>query len=275
MTLRTAVAQGTELLKASGTPEPRLTAEVLLSHALHCERPYLYAHPEQELREVEWIHYGRWLHERMNGKPLQYITKTQEFFGRPFRVTPDVLIPRPETELLVETVLKRKPDARRIVDVGTGSGAIAVTLALELGTPVVATDISRPALKIAAANAHRLSAEVRFLETNLLSCLYQGSFESLVSNPPYVALENQASLQSEVRDWEPELALFAGDDGLGIYRRLIPEAWRVLEPGGLLALELGFGQADEVAAMAKDWRNIIVTPDLAGIPRVLSCEKPA
>ena len=275
MTLRTAVTQGTELLKASGTPEPRLTAEILLCHALHCERPYLYAHDEQELREVEWIHYGRWLHERMNGKPLQYITKTQEFYGRPFRVTPDVLIPRPETELLVETVLKRKPNARRIVDVGAGSGAIAVTLALESKATVVATDISRSALKIAAANAHSFSAPVRFLEADLLSSLSPSAFDCLVSNPPYVALENRASLQPEVRDWEPELALFAGADGLDIYRRLIPEAWSVLGPGGLLALEIGFGQAEEVAAMAKDWRNIIVTPDLARIPRVLSCEKPA
>jgi release factor glutamine methyltransferase len=275
LTLRTAITQGTELLKASGTPEPRLTAEILLCHAVHCERPYLYAHDDQELREVEWIHYGRWLHERMQGKPLQYITKTQEFHGRPFRVTPDVLIPRPETELLVETVLKRKPDARRIVDVGTGSGAIAVTLALESRASVTATDISRPALKIAATNARSFSAEVRFLEADLVSSIREGSFDSLVSNPPYVSTKNRDSLQSEVRDWEPELALFAGPEGLDIYRRLIPEAWRVLEPGGLLALEIGFGQAEEVTALVNGWRNVSVLPDLAGIPRVLSCEKPA
>jgi release factor glutamine methyltransferase len=275
LTLRTAVTQGTELLKTSGTPEPRLTAEILLCHAVHCERPYLYAHPEQELREVEWIHYGRWLHERMQSKPLQYITKTQEFYGRPFRVTPDVLIPRPETELLVETVLKRRPDARRIVDVGTGSGAIAVTLALESRASLTATDISRSALKIAAANAHRFSAAVRFLEADLLSSICRCAFDSLVSNPPYVALENRASLQSEVRDWEPELALFAGPDGLDVYRRLIPEAWRVLEPGGLLALEIGFGQAEDVTALVSDWRNVNIAADLAGIPRVLSCERPA
>ncbi len=203
LTLRTAVTQGTELLKTSGTPEPRLTAEVLLCHAVHCERPYLYAHDDQELREVEWIHYGRWLHERMNGKPLQYITKTQEFYGRPFRVTPDVLIPRPETELLVETVLKRRPDARRIIDVGTGSGAIAVTLALESGASVVATDISRLALTVAATNARRFRAEVPFFEGDLVSSFRQNSFDALVSNPPYVSLDSRISLQSEVRDWEP------------------------------------------------------------------------
>lgn len=275
MTLRTAVTQGTELLKTSGTPEPRLTAEILLCHAVHCERPYLYAHDDQELREVEWIHYGRWLHERMQGKPLQHITKVQEFYGRPFRVTPDVLIPRPETELLVETVFKRRPDARRIVDVGTGSGAIAVTLALESRATVTATDISRSALTIAAANARQFCADVRFFEGDLVSSFRQNSFDCLVSNPPYVSLESRISLQSEVRDWEPELALFAGPDGLDVYRRLIPEAWRVLEPGGLLALEIGFGQAEDVTALVSDWRNVSVMPDLAGIPRVLSCEKPA
>jgi len=211
----------------------------------------------------------------MNGKPLQYITKAQEFYGRPFRVSPDVLIPRPETELLVETVLKRRPDARRILDVGTGSGAIAVTLALELSASVTATDISREALEIAAANAHGHLADVRFLEADLASCICGSAFETLVSNPPYVALKNRASLQSEVGNWEPELALFAGSDGLDIYRRLIPEAWRVLEPGGLLALEIGFGQAEEVTALVREWRNVSVAPDLAGIPRVISCEKPA
>src|SRR4051794_25519860 len=140
MTIRTALAQGAELLAQGSVTEPRLTAEVLLAHAVRCDRGYFYSHPEQELREVEWLHYGRYLHERLRGKPTQYITKKQEFYGREFRVTPDVLIPRPETELLVETILGR---ARGLtIDIGTGSGAIAVTLALETGAPVVATDLS-------------------------------------------------------------------------------------------------------------------------------------
>jgi release factor glutamine methyltransferase len=275
VTLRTAVTQGTELLTASGTPEPRLTAELLLCHAVHCDRPYLYAHPEQDLREVEWIHYGRWLHERMQGKPLQYITKTQEFYGRPFTVSPDVLIPRPETELLIETVTKRRPSARAVVDVGTGSGAIAITLALELGASVVATDISAAALKVAASNATTLEATVRFIAADLLESIADGTMDVLVSNPPYVSLEDRESMQREVRDWEPELALFAGVNGLDIYRRLIPEAWRILKPGGLLAIELGFGQADAIAALVGDWHNVEIAADLAGIPRVLSCEKPS
>jgi release factor glutamine methyltransferase len=270
MTIRTALAQGTELLARGSVVEPRLTAEVLLAHALRCERSYFYAHPEQELREVEWLHYGRYLHERIEGKPAQYITKKQEFYGREFRVTPAVLIPRPETELLVERVLER---ARGLmIDVGTGSGAIAVTLALETGAPIMATDISPEALNVARANAAALSAPVRFIEADLLSPFADGVADIIVSNPPYVSLD--ASLEREVRDHEPHLALFAGHSGLGIYRRLIPEASRVLKPGGVLALELGFGLADEVRALAQGWRNIGIIPDLAGIPRLLVCEKP-
>jgi release factor glutamine methyltransferase len=274
VTLRTAITQGTQLLTASGVPEPRLTAELLLCHAVHCERTYLYAHPEQELREVEWIHYGRWLHERMQGKPLQYITKIQEFYGRPFRVTPDVLIPRPETELLIDVIVKRRPGAKSIIDVGTGSGAIAVTLALELGASVTATDISVAALRVAQTSASDSGANVRFLAADLLTPIANASMDVVASNPPYVPIADRKSLQREVRDWEPHLALFAGATGLDVYRRLIPEAWRVLNPGGLLALEVGFGQADAVAALVGSWSNKEIAPDLAGIPRVISCEKP-
>ena len=274
MTLRTAVSQGAELLGSSGVPEPRLTAELLLCNAVHCERPYLYAHPEQELREVEWIHYGRWLHERMQGKPLQYITKTQEFYGRPFMVTPDVLIPRPETELLIETVVRRRHGASTVVDVGTGSGAIGITLALEMGVEVVATDISMSALGVAAANTCRLGAKVRFIGADLLACIADVSMDVVVSNPPYVPIADRETMQREVRDWEPAQALFAGEKGLDIYRRLIPEALRVLKPGGLLAVELGFGQADAVAGLAANWRKIEIANDLAGIARVISWEKP-
>src|SRR5215475_7284538 len=142
MTVRTALLQGTELLERAGIAVPRLTAEVLLAHAMRAQRVYLFAHPEQELQEVQWLHYGRYLHERLKGKPTQYITKVQEFYGREFRVTPDVLIPRPETEHVVETVLEVARDARRVLDVGTGSGALATTLQLELSARVWATDIS-------------------------------------------------------------------------------------------------------------------------------------
>lgn len=272
MTIRTALEQGAELLRRDGISEPRLTAEVLLGHAMHCERTYFYAHPEQELREVEWIHYGRYLDERLKGKPTQYITKSQEFYGRDFAVSRDVLIPRPETELLVESVLKRRPSGR-IVDVGTGSGIIAITLALELKRDVVATDLSFEACEVARQNALRLGAPVQFLETDLLKPFANGSIEVIVCNPPYVPFADRATLQREVRDWEPSLALYGGPNGLAIYRRLIPEARRVLNRGcGLLALEIGFGQAEAVSAMLAGWTNLEILPDLAGIPRVVFCE---
>jgi release factor glutamine methyltransferase len=270
MTIRTALLQGTELLENNSVIAPRLTAEVLLGHAIHCDRAYFYAHPEQELREVEWIHYGRYLHERIEGKPTQYITKKQEFYGREFRVTPDVLIPRPETELLVERVLGRPYGLT--IDVGTGSGAIAVTLVIETGSPVIATDLSAEALIVARANAETLGARVQLIEADLLEPFADGAADLIVSNPPYVPLAS--ALQREVRDHEPHLALFAGTSGLDVYHRLIPEALRVLKPGGTLALELGFDLADQVIAMVSGWHNIQVLPDLAGVPRVLVCEKP-
>ena len=274
LTIRTARAQGAELLERAEVGVPRLTAEVLLAHALGCERPYFYAHPEQELREVEWLHYGRYLHERMAGKPTQYITKKQEFYGRDFRVTPDVLIPRPETELLVETVLKLRPAAGLLIDVGTGSGAIAVTLALESPASVIATDLSSASLAVAHLNAAKLQASVRFIQADLLPAFSPSCADVIVSNPPYISPADAPSLQPEVRDWEPHLALFADAGGLAIYQRLIPEAWRVLKPGGLLALEIGFGQANAVAALTATWTNVQLFSDLAGIPRVLVCEKP-
>jgi len=241
---------------------------------MHCERVYFFAHPEQELREVEWLHYGRYLHERIKGKPTQYITHRQEFYGREFRVTQDVLIPRPETELLVEAVLRRRQGAGFVVDVGTGSGAIAVTLALETSACVIASDISRAVLAVASANAKRLGARVGFVASDLLSSFGDDCVDVVASNPPYVAEADHDSLQPEVRDWEPGLALFAGPAGLDVYVRLIPEAFRALRPGGLLALEIGFGQAAAISALASNWRNLEVLPDLAGIPRVIVCEKP-
>src|SRR5580658_8685724 len=272
MTIRTAIEQGSELLGRDSIPEPRLTAEVLLGHAMHCERTYFYAHPEQELREVEWIHYGRYLDERLKGKPTQYITRHTEFYGREFTVSRDVLIPRPETELLIETILKLKPAPGVLLDIGTGSGIIAITLAFELARPIIATDLSSEACAVAKCNAAKLGANVQFLQADLLRPFADGIVDIIVSNPPYVPLSDRALLQREVRDWEPSLALFGGPDGTEVYARLIPGAKRVLKPGGILALELGFGQSNAVSGLAVDWRNMQLFPDLAGIPRVLLCE---
>jgi release factor glutamine methyltransferase len=271
MTLHTALLQGTRLLEEGGIGVPRLTAEVLLAHALRRDRVYLFAHPEHELAEVEWIHYGRYLHERLKGKPTQYITKRQEFYGREFRVTPDVLIPRPETEHAVEVA--RGKGARRVLDVGTGSGALAVTLQLETGARVWATDISPSAATVAAANAESLGAKVEVLVCDLMDAIASGSMDLVVSNPPYVPLSEQAGLQREVRDFEPHVALFGGPTGVELYERIVADAARVLRPGGWLVMELGFGTRDRVEAMLSGWDDVSVEPDLAGIPRVIAARR--
>ena len=270
MTLGTALKQGQKLFEDAGILAPRLTAEVLLAHAIGCQRAWLYAHSDEELKELWGIHYGRYLHQRLEGMPTQYITGTQEFFGRDFRVTKDVLIPRPETEHLIEAALKYSVST--ILDIGTGSGAIAITLALETEARVTASDITSAALTVARGNSSRLAALVDFVDCDLGSALRDQSFDLIVSNPPYVAETDRPTLQREVRDHEPPLALFAGADGLAVYSRLIPEAARLLKPGGRLILELGC--LDKVRPMLdRGWRDIEVIPDLAQIPRVLSATR--
>jgi release factor glutamine methyltransferase len=270
VTLHTALLQGTKLLEEAGVSVPRLTAEVLLSHAIRRERVYLYAHPEEELTELGWIHYGRYLHERIAGKPTQYITKRQEFYGREFIVGPDVLIPRPETEHLVEAAIAKIRPGDLVLDVGVGSGAIAVTLALETSARVFATDVSQPALRVAATNARLLKADVTFLAADLASCIGTASLDVLVSNPPYVPQTDRPTLQREVRDHEPHIALFAGPSGLDVYERLIDQARTVLRPGGWLLLELGYNSLSSVRELlSTDWQSVDVHCDLAGIPRVI------
>jgi release factor glutamine methyltransferase len=292
MTLQTALLQGTRLLEDGSIPVPRLTAEVLLGHALGRDRTYLFAHGEHELTDLEWLHYGRYLHQRLQGMPTQYITRRQEFYGREFRVTPDVLIPRPETEHVVEVALRcwqaEAPAPResnvgqalppvnpRILDIGTGSGALAVTLALETGTETWATEISPAAAAVAARNALELGARVRFVVGDVTSAIAAGSVSLIVSNPPYVPLGQRDGLQREVRDFEPHTALFAGPTGLEIYARIVADAPRVLRPGGWLVMELGFGCEPGVRQMLDGWREIEVTPDLAGIPRVIAAQATA
>jgi release factor glutamine methyltransferase len=270
MTIKTALLQGVQLLEDAAVPVPRLTAEVLLSHAIRCERVYLFAHPERELREVEWLHYGRYLHERMPGKPTQYITGRQEFYGREFRVTSDVLIPRPETEHVVEVALSVARGAVRLLDVGTGSGALAVTLQLETGATSFATDISPAAVAVAARNAASLGATVYFGVCDLMQTIRDRCIDLIVSNPPYVPLQQREGLQREVRDWEPHIALFAGETGYELYDRIVADAPRVLRPGGWLVMELGFGCADHVTGLLNAWRDLRIEPDLAGIPRVIA-----
>jgi len=273
MTVGTALLQGTRLLEEALIAVPRLTAEVLLGHAMRVERAWLFAHPERDLSEVEWLHYGRYLHERLQGKPTQYITRKQEFYGREFRVTPDVLIPRPETEHVVETALGVARAAGRVLDVGTGSGALAVTLALETGAETWATDVSPAALAVAAGNAERLGARVRLVACDVISAIGSATMDLVVANPPYVPLREREGLQREVRDFEPHVALFAGENGFEIYDRLAADAPRVLRPGGWLVLELGFGSRGHVAGLLAGWAEVRIEPDLAGIPRVIAARR--
>lgn len=273
LTIETALLQGAALLDKAEVAVPRLTAEVLLCHALRCKRPYLYAHGEDELTELAWIHYGRYLNERLNGKPTQYITHRQEFYGRDFYVDAHVLIPRPETELLVETALEHLKECAAdaaVLDVGTGSGAIAVSISLESGRLVLASDVSFAALAVAEKNRRTYNAPASFFSADLLQSVAPGSIDLVISNPPYVSYAEEAEMQREVRDWEPHSALFAGEDGLEIYRRLIAGAKNALKPGGHVLLELGHESLRRVREMlATQWSEISVGADLAGIPRVI------
>ena len=274
MTVKTALLQGTEILESAGVPVARLTAEVLLAHAIRCDRSWLYAHDNDELKEVWWIHYGRYLHERTQGKPTQYITKRQEFYGRDFTVGPAVLIPRPETEHVVEQALGLWRDGL-IVDAGTGSGAIAITLALETGATVIATDISAAALAVAQGNARALEARVGFVCCDLLAAVRTESASLVVSNPPYVPAADRSVIQREVVEYEPHVALFGGADGMALYRRLIKDARRVLVPGGCLIMETAYNATERLREMmAEQWAEFEVVCDLAGLPRVVRARRP-
>ena len=338
MTLKEWLEHGETQLRVGSHPDrARRDAETLLLHLIGKNRAWLLAHQHDDFAGCKAIGYATLLNRRQKGEPIQYITGETEFYGLPFRVTPDVLIPRPETEHLVEAALgliaqptpsqpqtlgapsfrsliaegseSNQPDSPpappraldasttlgapgldsetwesnelhrfpRILDIGTGSGAIAISLAHALPqAQVTATDISAPALAIAQENAARNQVTVRFLQGDLLAPVSGECFDLIVSNPPYVPESDRPSLSVEVRDHEPALALFAGSDGLDIYRRLIPAAFTALTPGGYLALEIGFGQSGAVHALlaAAGYARIEFAPDLQGIPRVAIAKRP-
>jgi release factor glutamine methyltransferase len=269
MEVRQALRQGRHRLEQGAIGEAGLTAELLLCHALGRERAWLHAHwrdslPDEARRRFEWS-----LQERISGTPFQYITGKQEFYGREFLVNRSVLIPRPETEHVVETAVRLAPDARRAVDIGCGSGAIAVTWALERRLPVIATDVSPAAALVARENARRLSAPVEFLACDLASALPARAFDLVLSNPPYIPEGDREGLQREIRDHEPAVALYGGPTGVEIYGRLIADAKRILVPGGWLIMELGYRAKSDVCAMLDvDWLAPEIVPDLAGWPRV-------
>jgi release factor glutamine methyltransferase len=288
MLLREALHHGLKTLTERDVPSPRLAAELLLMHTLGCDRGELHAHPELDLSPEAAARYFGLIAERLTGKPTQYITGHQEFWGLDFAVTPDVLIPRPETEHVVEAVLDLAKaqgaarDARlRIVDVGTGSGCIALSLASEFPKAEVdAVDISAAALGVASGNAARLglSGRVRFREGDLLAGLLEegkaGWFDFVVSNPPYVGFSELAMVQREVKEFEPRRAWGGIDRGDEIYRRLFPEALQCLKPGGCVAVEIGYRMSEAVTGLLRTgWTEIEVRPDLSGIPRVVTARK--
>ncbi len=255
-------------------------AETLLLHLLRASRTLLFTDGSRSFSEAEQAAYAALIARRLAHEPIQYIVGHQEFYGLNLRVTPAVLIPRPETELLVEAVLERLPrnTSLRIVDVGTGSGAIAIAVAANLPqAEVVALDLSTAALEVARANvaAHGLEARVRLVESDLLAAVAaEDAFDAILSNPPYVPLSDRETLHPQVREYEPAMALFAEDDGLAIYRRLIPQAFAALKPGGLLALEIGYGQSHAIVEMLATWSAVEVLDDLQQIPRVVLARRP-
>jgi release factor glutamine methyltransferase len=279
MPLREALEEAISRLTAAGAANPKRDSEQLLLHILRRDRSFLLAHSEHQLTKEQFACFRQLVARRANSEPIQYILGEREFYGLRFAVTPDVLIPRPETEHLVEAALERIPlDApHRIADVGTGSGAIAVAVAVNRPlAQLAAVDISPAALKIARGNAeaHHVADRIRFAEADLLDGFAAASFDMVVSNPPYIADGERESLDAEVRDYEPTGALFAGPTGLEVYERLIPQAARALLPGGWLLLEIGAGQHLQLSQLLKDWSQVGFLPDLQGIPRVMTARAP-
>jgi release factor glutamine methyltransferase len=283
--IRDAWREGLQRLEAAGVPSHALSTELLLMHVLQRDRAWLYAHAGDALAPAAWHEYFDLLDRRAAGVPTQYLTGHQEFWGLEFEVTPAVLIPRPETEHVVEVALDRLRDRKngplRIADVGTGSGCIAVALAQELPhSEISATDISSAALEVARRNAtrHTVADRVHFIEGDLLRPIrsYLSPLEYLdlvVSNPPYIGRDEQAQLPREVRDHEPHKALFAGPTGVELYGRLIGEAAEVLGENGIIVIELGHGALEHVHSILSAgalWTEIAVQNDLAGIARVIS-----
>ena len=318
--VRTLLKRGIAELRDANIPSYTLAAELLLLHVLGSDRAWLYAHPEEIVPGLDAHRFVSLILRRAEGEPTQYLTGKQEFWGLEFEVTPDVLIPRPETEHVIEVALDRLAlreiragrkqtltgDGLNIIDVGTGSGCIAIALAKELpGAHIVATDISEAALAVARRNAARyaFANNIIFLQHDLLnhgelshveasvvgaqhaapllgkasvtSSVSSRLFDLIVSNPPYIGRKEKETLMREVRDHEPELALYGGEEGYELYAELIAQAACSVLPGSLLVLELGHNSLPAVQPLLDlpDWTNVGVTKDLAGIDRVIAAER--
>jgi len=279
--LKQALISAVQQLESADIGSPRLNAETLLMFVLGVDRAYIYAHPARELTTDEVARYEDLIRRRSTGLPAQYITGHQEFWGLDLIVSPAVLIPRPETEHLVETVveLAHEAPAPRIVDVGTGSGCIALALAHELKTAeVYGVDLSAEALEIARANAARLQLDgrVRFLQSNVLEIFAEEhNLDFVVSNPPYIALDEADKVQRSVLEFEPHMAVFGGDKGLDVLHPLVEQADAALKPGGYLAMEIGYSMRNAVLKLLSPtmWEDPKSVPDLQGIPRVIVAKK--
>jgi release factor glutamine methyltransferase len=285
MQLKDALQAAVLQLEEAGIGSSRRNAELLMMFVLGCDRAYLYAHPERELTSGEHGRYEAAIAERSRGVPAQYITGHQEFWGLDFLVSPAVLIPRPETEHVIEAVLElwraygvSGSGRPRLLDVGTGSGCIALALAHELPSAEIhAADISAEALEVARANAARLrlDSKVSFHHADLIAGSGLRDLDLVVSNPPYVGEEDADKVQREVRRFEPHLAVFGGREGLDIYRRLLPQAREALRPGGWLVMEIGYTQQPAISELLESWAEVAFRPDLQGIPRVVIARKMA
>ncbi len=272
-----ALSAATAELATAGVANARRDAELLLLHIAGISRIDLISYPDGLLSADQVRRYRELVERRRQFEPVQYITGEREFYGLTFKVATGVLIPRPETEHLVEAALERTPldMPSRIADVGTGSGAIAVAIAVARPLArIAATDISVAALKVAKENAvaHCVANRVIFREADLLGDI-DGEYDMVVSNPPYIADAERETLDAEVRDFEPSQALFAGPTGLEIYERLIPEAFQALRPGGWLLMEIGAGQQLKLSQLLIDWSSLSFLPDLQGIPRVVLAQR--
>jgi len=282
MTVREAINHGAGRLAASEHlhSDAQRDAGLLLMHTLGLSRAQVFARPQRVLTPEEHARYEEYIARRLTHEPIQYITGQQEFYGLNLHVTRAVLIPRPETEHLVEAVLAELDHAAplNLVDIGTGSGAIAIALARHLPQAIItALDISPAALELAAENAahHRVDTRIRFVESDLLHGVAQEApFDAIVSNPPYVAFAEGKDLHPQVRDFEPATALFATGNGLDVYRSLIPQAYALLKPNGLLALEIGQGQHTTLRELLGNWTSVRFVDDLQQIPRVVLARRP-
>ncbi len=269
-TLKTAA----EVLQQSGIAEPRREANSLLTFTLQKDKTFLIAHSEYELSKQEEKRFQNFLRRRAEREPFQHITGKQEFYGLDFEVSKDVLIPRPETELIVENAVEILPKNGRFCEVGVGSGCISVSILHELKTAsAIGLDVSEKALQIAEKNAetHNVFDRLELKISDVFDTLSNEKFDLIVSNPPYISDEDIKTLQAEVRDFEPLSALTDGKDGLSIINKIVEDAPKFLKPHGFLLMEIGFNQSDKVKQMfsSEFWQSVEVLPDLQNIPRIV------